>query len=42
QSFEMLDSKANNETQQPTKDKEKPDPLSAAAEQDGFNDDIPF
>ncbi|HHF2198292.1 TPA: single-stranded DNA-binding protein, partial [Haemophilus influenzae] len=24
------------------KDKEKPDPLSAAAEQDGFNDDIPF
>ena len=35
QSFEMLDSKAS-------KDKEKPDPLSAAAEQDGFNDDIPF
>ncbi|MCK9032658.1 single-stranded DNA-binding protein, partial [Haemophilus influenzae] len=23
-------------------DKEKPDPLNAAAEQDGFNDDIPF
>ncbi|WP_162691486.1 single-stranded DNA-binding protein, partial [Haemophilus influenzae] len=35
QSFEMLDSKAS-------KDKEKPDPLSAAAEQDGFDDDIPF
>lgn len=42
QSFEMLDSKVSNETQQPSKDKEKPDPLSAAAEQDGFNDDIPF
>ncbi|HHF1770575.1 TPA: single-stranded DNA-binding protein [Haemophilus influenzae] len=42
QSFEMLDSKASSETQQPTKDKEKPDPLSAAAEQDGFDDDIPF
>ena len=41
QSFEMLDSKASSETQQPTKDKEKIDPLSAAAEQDGF-DDIPF
>ena len=41
QSFEMLDSKVSNATQQPTKDKEKPDPLSAAAEQDGFND-IPF
>ena len=37
----MLDTKASNETQQPTKDKEKIDPLSAAAEQDGF-DDIPF
>ncbi|MCK9032664.1 single-stranded DNA-binding protein, partial [Haemophilus influenzae] len=23
-------------------DKEKPDPLNAAAEQDGFNDDVPF
>ncbi len=42
QSFEMLDSKASSETQQPTKNKEKIDPLSAAAEQDGFNDDIPF
>lgn len=42
QSFEMLDTKSGNETQQPSKDKEKPDPLSAAAEQDGFNDDIPF
>ena len=42
QSFEMLDSKASNETQQPTKGKEKIDPLSAAAEQDGFDDDIPF
>ena len=42
QSFEMLDTKSGNETQQPTKDKEKLDPLSAAAEQDGFNDMIPF
>ena len=42
QSFEMLDTKSGNETQQPSKDKEKPDPLSAAAEQDGFDDDIPF
>lgn len=42
QSFEMLDTKSGNETQQPSKDKEKPDPLSAAAEEDGFNDDIPF
>ena len=42
QSFEMLDTKSGNETQQPSKDKEKPDPLSAAAEQAGFNDDIPF
>ncbi|PRI53908.1 hypothetical protein BVZ79_01487 [Haemophilus influenzae] len=38
----MLDSKVSNETQQPSKDKEKPDPLSAAAEQDGLDDDIPF
>ena len=42
QSFEMLDSKVSSETQQLTKDKEKTDPLSAAAEQDGFDDMIPF
>lgn len=42
QSFEMLDTKSGNETQQPSKDKEKQAPLSAAAEQAGFNDDIPF
>lgn len=43
QSFEMLDSKARNEMQQPIKGKEKTDPLSAMAEQgDSFDDNIPF
>ena len=43
QSFEMLDSKARNEMQQPTKDKEETDPLSAMAEQgDSFDDGIQF
>lgn len=43
QSFEMLDSKGKNEMQQSTKDKEKPEPLSAMAEQgDSFDDGIPF
>lgn len=42
QSFEMLDTKSGDETQRPSKGKEKTDPLSATAEQDGFNDDIPF
>lgn len=42
QSFEMLVSKASDNTQQPSKDKEKPDQLSATAEQDGFSDGIPF
>lgn len=43
QSFEMLDTKSGDETQQPSKSKEKPEPLSAAAEQDdSFDDGIPF
>lgn len=42
QSFEMLDTKSGDETQQQSKGKEKPDPLSAAAEQDAFDDNIPF
>lgn len=42
QSFEMLDSKASSETQQPSKGKAKPDQLSTAEQDDSFDDNIPF
>ena len=42
QSFEMLDSKASSETQQPSKGKAKSDQLSTAEQDDSFDDNIPF